>query len=96
MRCLEIGTGLPVVAVVVVVFGGSELLGDILRSGGPGIEIRLAVVGGGRLPRHRGAGKQRGERDHQRGDERGETAGSRDARTARIVGTGCVALRDAR
>ena len=27
---------------------------------------------------------------------RGETAGSRDARIARIVGTGCVALRDAR
>ena len=96
MRGLEAGAGLAVIAVVVVFFGGGELLGDVLRSGGPGIEIRLAVVGGGRLLRHHGAGEQRGERDHQRGDERGETAGSRDARTARIVGTGCVALRDAR
>ena len=96
MRGLEAGAGLAVIAVVVVFFGGGELLGDVLRGGGPGIEIRLAVVGGGRLPRHRGAGEQRGERDHQRGDERGETAGSRDARIARIVGTGCVALRDAR
>ena len=96
MRGLEAGAGLAVIAVVVVFFGGGELLGDVLRSGGPGIEIRLAVVGGGRLLRHRGAGEQRGERDHQRGDERGETAGSRDARIARIVGTGCVALRDAR
>ena len=77
-------------------FGGGELLGDILRDGSPGIEIRLVAVSGGRLPRHRDADKQRGERDHQRGDERGETAGSRDARIARIVGTGCVALRDAR
>ena len=89
MRGLEAGAGLAVIAVVVVFFGGGELLGDVLRSGGPGIEIRLAVVGGGRLLRHRGAGEQRG-------DERGETAGSRDARIARIVGTGCVALRDAR
>ena len=84
MRGLEAGAGLAVIAVIVVFFGGGELLGDVLRSGGPGIEIRLAVVGGGRLLRH------------QRGDERGETAGSRDARIARIVGTGCVALRDAR
>ena len=91
MRGLEVGDGLTVVAVVVVVLGGGELLGDILCHLGPGIEIRLAVVGGGRLLRHRGADKQRGERDHQRGDERGETAGSRDARTARIVGTGCDA-----
>ena len=95
MRCLEIGTGLPVVAVVVVVFGGSELLGDILRDGGPGIEIRLVAVSGGRLLRHRGAGKQHGERDHQRGDERDETAGNRDARIARIVRTSYVTLHDA-
>ena len=95
MRGLEAGAGLAVIAVIVVFFGGGELLGDILRSGGPGIEIRLAVVGGGRLLRHRGAGEQRGERDHQRGDERGETTGSRDARTARIAGTGCVTLHDA-
>ena len=96
MRGLEAGAGLAVIAVVVVVLGGGELLGDILRDGSPGIEIRLVAVSGGRLLRHRGAGEQRGERDHQRGDERGKTAGSRDARIARIVGTGCMALRDAR
>ena len=96
MRGLEAGAGLAVIAVIVVFFGGGELLGDILRDGSPGIEIRLVAVSGGRLPRHRDADKQRGERNHQRGDERDETAGSRDARIARIVRTGCVTLRDTR
>ena len=46
MRGLEFGAGLAVIAVIVVFFGGGELLGDILRDGSPGIEIRLVAVSG--------------------------------------------------
>ena len=40
MRGLEAGAGLAVIAVIVVFFGGGELLGDVLRSGGPGMESK--------------------------------------------------------
>ena len=52
VRILEVGAGLIVVAVVVVLLGGLQLLFDVGRNLGPGIEIRLGVVGGKRLLRH--------------------------------------------
>ena len=64
MRGLEIGASLTVVAVIVVFFGSRKLVFDVLRSGSPGIKIRLTVIGGGRLLRHHGADKQHGERNH--------------------------------
>mgnify|MGYP000376291422 FL=1 len=46
MRGLEIGAGLTVIAVIVVFFGSRKLVFDVLRSGSPGIKIRLTVIGG--------------------------------------------------
>jgi hypothetical protein len=47
MRSLEIGASLTVIAVIVVFFGSRKLVFDVLRSGSPGIKIRLTVIGGG-------------------------------------------------
>ena len=70
MRGLEIGASLTVIAVIVVFFGSRKLVFDVLRSGSPGIKIRLTVIGGGRRLRDYGSREKRGQRDHQGRNER--------------------------
>ena len=75
MRGLEIGAGLTVIAVIVVFFGSRKLVFDVLRSGSPGIKIRLTVIGGNCRLRNCGSREKRGQRDHQCRNERDKATG---------------------
>ena len=85
MRGLKISTSLTVIAVIVVFFGGRKLVFDVLRSGSPGIKIRLTVIGGDCRLRDHGSREKRGQCDQQCRDER-DKATERTCSPLRIAG----------